>query len=182
MAQMMTQSEYAKHRAARGLSGGTSAAVLKAIRSGRINATDGKIDPDAADRQWEAKTRKHAGLHMPAASDDRQSQHDAGKQAQGLSYADAKARSEAAAASLKELELARRRGDLVDRSGTERAAYAFGRILQKTLVDVLPSKLAMELAALADPWQVECFLRDKIRHELDAVSRMTSDEVSHAGG
>src|SRR5467141_119831 len=41
---------YARHRNV------TPAAVRKAIKSGRITAVDGKIDPAVADRDWAANT------------------------------------------------------------------------------------------------------------------------------
>lgn len=90
---------------------------------------------------------------------------------------DAKAREIEASAALKELDLARRVGTVTDKAGVERAAYQFGRILQKTLIDVLPGKVAMELATMTDPWAIECYLRDKLRGELAAVSQLTTEEV-----
>lgn len=102
---------------------------------------------------------------------------DGGGQAKTGGMADAKTREIEANAALKELELARRIGSIVDKAAVERSAYQFGRIIQKSLVDVMPSKVAMELAQMTDPWTIECYLRDKIRAELAAVSKMTSEEV-----
>lgn len=90
---------------------------------------------------------------------------------------DAKAREIEANAALKELDLARRIGTITDKAGVERAAYQFGRILQKTLIDVLPAKVSMELATMTDPWAIECYLRDKLRGELTAVSQLTTEEA-----
>lgn len=51
---------YAAHRKNRGLSGGTEAAVRKAIASGRIDVlSDDTIDPARADAQWAAATDKN---------------------------------------------------------------------------------------------------------------------------
>lgn len=72
-------------------------------------------------------------------------------------------------------------GELVDKAGTERAAFAYGKLIQKTLIDVLPSKLAMELAALSDPWQVECYLRESMRAELAAIAGTTTAELEQLG-
>lgn len=44
---------YARYR------GVSLAAVQKAIRSHRIETTDGRIDPEVADRQWDRRTRPH---------------------------------------------------------------------------------------------------------------------------
>lgn len=90
---------------------------------------------------------------------------------------DAKAREIEASAALKELDLARRVGTITDKAGVERAAYDFGRNLQKSLIDVLPSKCAMELATMTDPWDIERYLRNKLRDELTAISQMTTEEV-----
>ena len=92
----------------------------------------------------------------------------------------AKLREARARAIKAEMDNAQRLGQLVDKAGVERAAYQFGRILQKTLVDVMPSKVAMELATMTDPWTIECYLREQVRNELAAVSKMTTEEVENA--
>jgi hypothetical protein len=48
--------QYAAHRRAAALPGGTLAAVQKALRAGRITATRGRIDPEQADRDWAVNT------------------------------------------------------------------------------------------------------------------------------
>jgi hypothetical protein len=48
---------YARSRKERGLTGGSLQAVQRAIETGRIvKAADGKIDPTAADSDWDEKT------------------------------------------------------------------------------------------------------------------------------
>ena len=48
---------YARSRRARGLSGGSDAAVRKALRMCRITANpDGTIDPHRADLEWATRT------------------------------------------------------------------------------------------------------------------------------
>jgi hypothetical protein len=47
---------YARHRRALGLPGGTHQAVRKAIEGGRIASGPDGIEPEVADRQWEANT------------------------------------------------------------------------------------------------------------------------------
>ena len=48
---------YARNRRARGMSGGSDAAVRKAIRTGRIMLnSDGTVDAERADREWAART------------------------------------------------------------------------------------------------------------------------------
>ena len=56
---LMGLREYARYRRAKGLPGGSAAAVTKAISSGRINRTsDGRIDSELADRSWKLNTRE----------------------------------------------------------------------------------------------------------------------------
>lgn len=99
-----------------------------------------------------------------------------------LEFAQAKAKKESYQAHIAELEYLERKGKLVNADGVERAAFQFGRILQKTLVDVFPSRVSMEVAAMTDPWEIEKFIRDKIRAELASVSKMKPEEVDDAGG
>ncbi len=47
---LLSQRAYARHR------GVSHTAVRKAIAAGRITTEDGRIDPDRADRDWEANT------------------------------------------------------------------------------------------------------------------------------
>jgi len=159
---------YARMRRDRGLNG-SDQAVRKAIKTGRITLINGLIDPEVADIQWEKNTQHRRDYHgpreIPAAASK-----PAEASATTQSWADSKARTEAAVAEMKELELARRKGDLVDRAGVERAAYQTGRQMQKAIVDIFPSRVAVELATITDPWAVECFLREQLRSELRCVA------------
>jgi hypothetical protein len=173
---LMTVSEYARSRKKRGLPGGTRQAVEKAVDAGRIKLIDGKIDPEVADIQWEKNTRKRADIHGEAATVEAPETAKPNATAREPSWGDAKARTERAVAELKELELAERKGELIDRAGYERATHQTARILRDALVTTLPSKIALELAALTDPWQVECCLRDHLRAELHAVCNILTDD------
>jgi hypothetical protein len=173
MAMLVTVSEYAKSRADRGLSGGTRQAVDKAIDAGRISVHDGLIDPDIADQEWEVNTRKRMDIHGESDMPINVPKDSAMPQ----SWADAKARTESAVAELKELDLAERKGRLIDRSGYEMAAQKTARVLRDALVTTFPSKYALEFAALTDPWQTECRLRDLLRAELHAVCNMLEPET-----
>ena len=88
-----------------------------------------------------------------------------------------KARLDRTRRGIAELEYQQRKSKLVDAAGVERAAYQFGRILQKNLVDVFPSRVSMEVAAMTDPWEIETFLREHMRRELESVSRLKAEEV-----
>ena len=169
MPTLLTTKQYAAHRKARGLAGATRQAVELAVKRGRIMLIDGKIDPDVADIQWERNTRKRIDLHAesPRPEDPKPADQASGSDP---TWADSKARTEAATAEIKEMQAAKMRGELVDRAGVERAAYQTGRQLQKAIVDVFPARVAVELASLTDPWGVECFLREQLRGELRAVA------------
>jgi hypothetical protein len=55
---LLSKRGYARHRAERGLPGGTLAAIQRALREGRIATDgDGKIDPKPADQAWADNTR-----------------------------------------------------------------------------------------------------------------------------
>lgn len=95
---------YARHRKENALSGGTLKAIQDAVATGRVILdANGKI-PDAAeaDARWRATTHaEKRPLTGPAGSADVED------------LADARARLDAARASLAELDLAERRAELV---------------------------------------------------------------------
>lgn len=66
----VTQAEYARHRKALGLSGGTREAVRKAVGKKSISVCNGLIDPEIADTEWERNTRRRAVRHSEAAGPD----------------------------------------------------------------------------------------------------------------
>jgi hypothetical protein len=170
---LMTVIEYAAHRKASGLSGGTRQAVDKAVLTGRITPIDGRIDPVIADIQWERNTQRRVDLHANTPTVQVEASPPSGPIAasQEPSWAQSKARTEAAVAALKELELAEREGRVIEKEGVKTAARETGKQIQKALVDVFPSRVAVDVAAITDPWAVECFLRDQMRAELESISR-----------
>jgi hypothetical protein len=111
----MGQREYARHRKAAGLSGGTVKAVQNAIASGRLSKAltpDRKqiADAEIADAEWAATTRSdRIPITGPAAST-------AAAAAAGSAPPDlqeSRARREAAEAALAEIELAEKRAELL---------------------------------------------------------------------
>jgi hypothetical protein len=99
-----------------------------------------------------------------------------------LEFAQAKAKKESYQAHIAELEYLERKGKLVNADGVERAAFQFGRILQKNLVDVFPSRISMEIAGMTDPWEIEKFIREKMRIELASVSKLKPEEIEDDAG
>ena len=96
---------------------------------------------------------------------------------QRLDPSQEKARLDKTRRELAELDFLSRKSKLVDSAGVERAAYQFGRILQKNLVDVFPSRVSMEVAAMTDPWEIETFLRNHLRAELESISKLKPEDV-----
>jgi hypothetical protein len=175
--------EYAASRKKRGLPGGTVQAVWKAGDSGRITITDGQVDPDTADFEWDKNTRRRIDLHGVAPSVPQEAATQPERTEGARKWDDSKAREQAAKAELMEIDLAARKGTLIDRAGYERAALHTHRMLRDALVDVLPAKLAPELAGLgSDIWSIECRLRESIRETLTAVAGAWKAEAESEAG
>jgi hypothetical protein len=91
-------------------------------------------------------------------------------------YWEAKARREDALAELAQLELSRKQGDLVERQRVEATAFAIGRMLRDAALG-LPTKLAPELAAMTDAFQIELKLREALRQIFADAAKMTADDL-----
>lgn len=110
--------KYAAHRKAAGLPGGTLRAVQEAIANGRLSKSlsdDRKKIADAglADEEWAASTKAdYVPLTGPSAPTPSPTPTP-GVRTPTNGLAEARARREAAQADLRELELARHRGELV---------------------------------------------------------------------
>lgn len=94
-------------------------------------------------------------------------------------YWAAKARRESALAELAEHELAKKRGDLVERSRVESAAYAIGRMLRDAVLGV-PVQLAPQLVGMTDAFAIEQILRNGLRQVLEDHAKMTADDLARA--
>jgi hypothetical protein len=154
----MSQAEYAKHR------GCSAVAVHKAVKAGRISIdSDGKIDPVVADIQWEqntrARTRNVGSAPAPAAAPDLVSQAAAaagspvdpppapGAPAVDTGYTQARARRENAEAEQAEIDLRKRKGELVERADVDRAGYEIARDIRDAMESSVNSAAA-EMATL----------------------------------
>lgn len=121
--------EYARHRKAAGLAGGTLRAVQVAIRDGRLSKSltrDRKriASAAAADREWEATTQAdRVPLSGPTAPAE-----------PPPSLMESRARREAAEAELAEIELAEKRRELVPAKDVEsRLVNVFAQCKTKLL-------------------------------------------------
>lgn len=185
----LTKSEYAAHR------GVSPSYVTKLGKQERlVLAPDGKrIDVAATDallqrttdpakegvRQHHAagRTDKHVGAHTrpDAPADDAPA---SGGAADPLYWA-SKARRESALAELAELELAKKRGDLVERQRVEDTAFAIARLLRDTLMG-LPTTVAPKVAAMTDAFEIEAAMRDALRRVLDDMAGITEQDLDKA--
>ncbi len=150
--------EYARHRKAAGLPGGTSRAVEVAIKSGRLAKSltkDGKIrSAKAADLEWAAATHADmvplTGPTAPASSTAPPADAEAPPVNE---LAAARTRREASRAELAEIQLAEKRGELVRVRDVEaRLADVFLRC--RTQLMGIPSRLREQDPTLS-PRQVQ---------------------------
>jgi hypothetical protein len=120
------------------------------------------------------RTEKNVGIHIKhdAPSDD----EPAGISADAT-YWTSKARREGALAELAELELAKKRGGLVELPRVEAIAFAAGRTLRDTVMG-LPTQLAPVFASMTDTFQIETKMRDALRQVFADAAKMTADDLS----
>jgi hypothetical protein len=171
MPELIGLREYARRR------GVTLGAVQKAIKSGRIRAIDGKIDPEVADFQWSRNTDAAqqrgqaavASMASAAAIVPRAPRPEPGDDVAGPQLLESRARREQALAELAELELAEKRGELVPVADIRRALVP--KLLGvRDALDTLADRLAPLLAAEADPAKVYAVLKAEHRQILAQLS------------
>lgn len=141
----MTGAEYARHRAASGLAGGTRQAVSLAVKQGRIRKLpDGTIDPDEADAMWAANTVSNAATPQTAAA-----RKATPAPAPATDYHEERAKHEAAKRERAELELAVRKGELLESGAVRAAIYeAFRNVRDR--VRSVPARVGHEVSAETD--------------------------------
>lgn len=159
---LLTQAEYARSRAGRGLPGGSREAVRRAVDAGRISAfgPDKLVDQGLADSQWERNTRARpgqagaqAGGHVSSDELDLEQSVAPEVQAQGKAAADPgymqfRARREEADAQIAEMNAAKMRGAMLMRDDVDRAMFEIGRDLRDTLT-ACARRIASEVASMS---------------------------------
>lgn len=148
--QLMTQAAYARHR------GVSRNAVARAVKGARIVLIDGRIDPAIADAQWKANTRARSDVRSRGKTDQPDTTN-------GGSYGSARARRELAEASLAEMQLAEKRGELINRAGVEMAIETGFRQIRDSVM-AAPDRMALDTATLAT-------VRDGLRAAFDDASK-----------
>jgi|SRR6187401_252502 len=163
---------YARHR------GVTPAAVRKAIKSGRITAVGGNIDPNLADSQWqsntdESKPRSSVSRGPRPALQPSPAPHSPSKShafPEALAFAKARAARETYQARLKELELKIKTGKLIPVDEVRVAAFNTNRRARDLLL-AIPDRVAAVVAGLSDVTEVHRVLTEEFRRVCEELSQ-----------
>ncbi len=151
---ILTQRAYASHR------GVSHKAVQKAIAAGRISTLpDGRIDSDAADREWETNTRERV---------DRDEGEFGASQ-----YSKARAVREHYQARLAKLEYEQKVGSLVSKDEVQIATYNMTRQFRDAMLNI-PDRVAAMLAAESEAARCYEILAIEIRKALNDFSDANS--------
>lgn len=178
MAEGLSLAKYAEHRKAQGLRGQTHAAVIKAIRTGRLTERAARkigdrweIDPAIADLEWAGATDATRGGNGPGrlGPEVARAAPSAGDEP-GLSNVPSRnvsrAIREAYMARLARVEFERETGARVLAEDVRKEAFEQGRRLRDALMNI-PDRIANELAAQTEPRLVHLSLSDALRDALD---------------
>jgi hypothetical protein len=173
---MIGKSEYAKHR------GCTPAAVLKAIRTGRITTVerDGQtlIDPEVADIQWANNTRARGdSARKPGAVPgvDKPGQPPADDGADD--YKDHRARREKAEADRAEVIALREQQQVLMREPAERAIFDAFRALRDTAFQAMRDA-APKVRDLTESREIQLVLEEELRRAFAAFDAATRKRLA----
>ena len=200
-------SAYAKHRAARSLSGATVNAVKKAVESGRISPPPKKtgwFNFKKADREWKAHTQpqfqrigtsvERAGTSKPARRVAKKGNSQGNSKVTGNSKITAEAHLEKnptarltvaraekaeADAALATLQLHERASSLVSLKLVQDAVMRINRITRDALLTV-PDRVASQVAACNKAGEVHEILLAEIRLALESLAEMPVEEFLEA--
>jgi hypothetical protein len=179
--QLLGVRAYARHR------GISHPAVLRALRRGHITATNGKIDADLADRQWEERTdpskRHHTGNGKPNANGRWANQHArsgasavsevearAGQDGpSGGTYSAARAAREAYMARLAKLEYESAIAKLVDADAVRRRWFESARRVRDAVMSVA-DRVSPLVTGLSDVAEVHRVITEELRVALAALA------------
>ncbi|MBN1567924.1 MAG: hypothetical protein JXA73_08745 [Acidobacteria bacterium] len=170
-----SQRAYAKHRRAVGLAGGTLSAVQKAIASGRITkGSDGKIDFERADREWEENLNHRK---RPIQRFDQAEQVVTDAHSDGIptdSFFEAQRQHEWIKVQKEELELRKRRGELWEKSEVEEE---WGKLLTTFCNRIMGmvDKLAPRVAANSDVHECRSIIEREVKEALLALNGYRSN-------
>lgn len=149
---LLSRREYAAHR------GVAVSAVQKAIEAGRITLTDGKIDPEKADKEWTENT--NPAYNSPRTND-------------GLStpYHKSKIMKTTYDAMLKKLEYEERAGKLIPIAQVQAEAFAAARTARDHLL-MIPRCIAPQIINQTNISDIEYILKQEITSALANLSNI----------
>lgn len=146
---LLSRREYAKHR------GVTVSAVQKAVETGRITLTNGKIDPEKADKEWTENT--NPAYNTPRTDDNF-----------STPYQKSKIMKTTYDAMLKKLEYEERAGKLVSRAQVESDVFAASRATRDHLL-MIPKRVAPRIIGLKNISDIEYILSQEITNSLTSL-------------
>lgn len=165
MAELMSLSAYGRLR------GVSAVAVKRAIDSGRLRASvsrdakgNPKIDPELADSEWAANTDTNRGWH----AQERSKQNAEAELKVSGTLNQSRAVKEAYLARLAKLDFEERSGQLVRADDVKDQAFKTARIVRDGMMNI-PDRIAAELAACSDQFEVHRRLTEEIRKALDSA-------------
>jgi len=143
-----------------------------AVSRCKIPVVDGLVDAEAATALYRANTRARARNRPPASE---ASAADSGD-AEASGYSEHRARRERAEADLRELELAERRGGLVDIAAV-RAELGMRLAQRREQLLQLPARLAPLMVGDTDQARLQTLLDGELRQVLAATCALDSSEA-----
>ena len=146
---LLSRREYAAHR------GVAVSAVQKAIEAGRITLTDGKIDPEKADKEWVENT--NPAYNTPRADDSF-----------STPYQKSRMMKTTYDAMLKKLEYEERAGKLIPRVQVESDVFAASRTARDHLL-MIPKHVAPRIIGLKNISDIEYILSQEITSSLTSL-------------
>jgi len=146
---LFSRREYARHR------GVTVSAVQKAIETGRITLTDGKIDPEKADKEWTENTNP---AYNATRTDDGFSS----------SYHKSKMMKSTYDAMLKKLEYEERAGKLIPITQAQFEAFTAARTARDHLL-MIPRHVAPRIIGQKNISDIEYILSQEITNSLTSL-------------
>lgn len=151
------------------LRGVSHTAVQKAIKSGRISVeSDGKINPDIADKEWARNTR----TSLPSQPSYRVAEDISQNSGHNSTLSDfnrARAVRETYKARLAKLEYEELSGKLVNADEVKVAAFNASRRVRDRILQI-PRRISAQLAAETEAYNVESLLNSALREALEELS------------
>ncbi len=162
---------YGRHR------GVSDAAVRKAIKVGRITAeSDGTIDPDKADAEWETNTdvaQQRKPVPQAALNAVTETLREQGSATQGSTYMQARAANEVLKAQTNRICLQQLKRELVDRSKALAHVFKLARAERDAWVS-WPARISAQMAAEleVDAHTMHVTLETYVRQHLAELSEV----------